>query len=374
MVSNKNNQLAFFELLRAGLWEKEARISQYSITDYSVIMKLAEEQSVVGLITSGLERVQDLKAPQVWLLQFIGSTLQIEQKNKSLNGFVAELIGLLRKQDIYTILVKGQGIAQCYERPLWRSSGDIDLLLSKDSYDKAKQLLLPLAEEVESEDRNFRHLGISFKGGCVVELHGTLHGGWSKKVDRIIDSVQRDVFYGGKVRSWMNGHTQVFLPGADEDVFFVFTHILQHFFKGGIGLRQICDWSRLLWTFRGKLDSGLLEKRLRSAGLMSEWKAFAAMAVEWLGTPVDAIPLYSEASCWKSKAKRIVDLVMDTGNFGHNRDESYKQNVFFTKRLVISFGRRFKDAARQFRIFPLDTMKVWCWVMKTGTKVAVRGK
>lgn len=325
-------------------------------------------------MTAGLEYVQDVKVPQDWVLQFVGETLQIEQTNKFLNGSVAELIELLRKQDIYALLVKGQGIAQCYERPLWRASGDVDLLLSDSNYKKAKLILEPVAIDIEPEDITFKHLGMNLIGGLVVELHGTLHGGWSKRVDNVIDSVQRDIFYGGQARSWMNGYTQVFLPGADEDVFFVFTHILQHFFKGGIGLRQICDWCRLLWTFRDKLDTELLEKRLRAAGLMTEWKSFAALAVEWLGMPNEAMPLYTEDSRWERKAKRIVDLVMETGNFGHSRDESYKQKVSFSTRLVISFGRRVKDAARQFRIFPYDTMKAWWWVMKTGMKVAVRGK
>lgn len=31
----------------------------------------------------------------------------------------------------------------------------------------------------------------------------------------------------------MDGKTQVFLPGADEDVVYVFTHFLGHFYKGG---------------------------------------------------------------------------------------------------------------------------------------------
>ena len=107
------NQLVFFELLRAGLWKKEARLSQYKDIDYSAIMKLAEEQFVVGLITAGLEYVSDVKVPKEVLLQFIGSTLQIEQQNKAMNEFVAWIIDLLRKQDVYSLLVKGQGIAQC---------------------------------------------------------------------------------------------------------------------------------------------------------------------------------------------------------------------------------------------------------------------
>ena len=52
MVLSQNQQ-AFFELLRAGLWEKEAQLSQYKDIDYSAIMKMAEEQSLLGIITAG---------------------------------------------------------------------------------------------------------------------------------------------------------------------------------------------------------------------------------------------------------------------------------------------------------------------------------
>ena len=75
-----NNIQAFFEIIRAGLWEKEASLSQFDNIDYAGILKLAEEQSVVGLVTAGLERVSDVKVPKEVLLQFIGSTLQIEQQ------------------------------------------------------------------------------------------------------------------------------------------------------------------------------------------------------------------------------------------------------------------------------------------------------
>lgn len=48
------------------------------------------------------------------------------QRNKTMNALVAELIKKLRNKDVYTLLVKGQVVAQCYERPLWRCAGDID--------------------------------------------------------------------------------------------------------------------------------------------------------------------------------------------------------------------------------------------------------
>ena len=361
-MSWDNNTLAFFELLRAGLWEKEARLSQYQDIDYSAIMQLAEEQSVVGLITAGLEQVKDVKVPQEWLLQFIGSTLQIEQQNQSMNEFVARLIERLRKEDVYAILVKGQGIAQCYEKPLWRASGDVDLLLSEANYEKAKNVLIPLAIDVEKEFKTFKHLGMTMQDGSVVELHGTLHSRLSNRVDSVIDLAQKDIFYGGNVRSWQNGNTTVFLPSPDNDVIFVFTHILHHYYIEGIGLRQICDWCRLLWTYKESINPRLLETRINEAGLVTEWKAFAALAVDWLGMPVEAMPLYSADKKWSRKAKQIVTFVLKSGNFGHNRQRATgKLNSALLKA---------KDFARHARVFPLDSVKFFWHFMLDGIRLA----
>ena len=123
-----------------------------------------------------------------------------------------------------------------------------------------------------------------------------------------------------EVRVWKNGETDVFLPAPDEDVFFVFTHFIKHFYKEGMNLRQICDWCRLLWTYRDSLNHGLLEKRIRKAGLTSEWKAFAALAVNYLGMPIDAVPLLDvrclkEDGRWKRKADKICTFILEVGNF-----------------------------------------------------------
>lgn len=101
-----------------------------------------------------------------------------------------------------------------------------------------------------------------------------------------------DVFCGGNVRSWECNGIQVFLPSPDNDVILVFTHFLHHFFIEGVGLRQICDWCRLLYTYKNSLNYGLLESRIRKMGLMSEWKAFASLAVDTLGMPVELMPFY----------------------------------------------------------------------------------
>lgn len=357
-MHNFQERQIFYELLRTGLWEKETRLSMYKGIDYTAIIQLAEDQSVVGLITAGLEYVQDIKVPQGLLLQFVGSTMQIEQRNKTMNGFVAYLIEVLRKNDVYAILVKGQGIAQCYEKPLWRSCGDIDLLLSDENYKKTKALLEQIADNSGKDTaKNTERLHQEYQiSGWTVELHGTMHTNLSRKIDKDIDEVQREVFYGGHVRSWVNEKTQVFLPRADEDVIFVFTHILQHLFLEGIGLRQICDWCRLLWTYKDSLNHGLLESRLRKMGLMSEWRVFASLAVQYLGMPVEAMPLYNDnhSANLRKKAERLMGFVLEVGNFGHNREVEWSNGF---KRRSALIWHRITDTIKLSRVFPIDAPK-----------------
>lgn len=331
---NSNNQQVFFALVRAGLWEKDVQLLPYGEVDYAEVMRLAQEQAVVGLVAAGLEHVTDVKVPQVWALQFAGQTIQLEQRNKAMNKFIADLVAKMREADIYTLLVKGQGIAQCYERPQWRASGDVDLLLSVENFEKAKSLLLPLSSGNKPECNYSKELGY-YINSWSVELHGTQRTGLSSRVDAEIDAVQRDLFYGGKVRPWNNEGTTIFLPAADEDVFIIFTHFIKHFYKeGGVTLRQMCDWCRLLWTYREVINVALLETRMKKAGLMNEWKAFAAFSVDYLGMPAEVMPLYSTDEKWKKKASIIVTFIIKGGEW-----------------------RKWRDTFMVARIFPWSTLK-----------------
>lgn len=373
MVKGNNTIDAFFALLRAGLWEKDTCLSTYSEINFKKVYNLAMEQSVVGLIAAGLEHIQDVKVPQEMDLKFVGSTLQLERRNTAMNVFVAQLIENFRDKGIYALLVKGQGIAECYERPQWRAGGDIDLFLSDNYYEAAKSVVLPLASSIEKEGIATKHLGMIIND-FNVELHGTLKCGLSIRVDRGLRCINNAILYEGKVRSWINGKTQVFLPSADEDAVYVFTHILGHFYKGGIGLRQLCDWCRLLWTNKKSINHGLLESRIRNMGLMSEWKAFGAFAVGYLGMPADAMPFYSSAKSWIKKADMICSFIMKVGNFGHNRDMSFYHSGSYYMQKIKSFGRRCGDMYRHFMIFPFDTLRFIPSIVFNGLRSAIRGE
>lgn len=99
-----NHQKVFGELIKAGIWERKVCLSLYNEIDFVEVYRLAEEQAVVGLVAAGIEHVVDVKVPQEVILTFIGSALQIEQRNIAMNSFIEALINKLREEDIYALL------------------------------------------------------------------------------------------------------------------------------------------------------------------------------------------------------------------------------------------------------------------------------
>ena len=69
-------------------------------------------------------------------------------------------------------------------------------------------------------------------------------------------------------------------------------------------------------------------------------------------------------------------FVLEVGNFGHNKvDQSTggKAKVYFWRKFV-SFWGRLSDMLRHFRIFPLDSIRFFSGVLRSGLHAAVRGE
>ena len=173
-------QEAFFAFLRVGLWEDVARVNDFrlevndnaQVINYEEVLSLAQKQSVVGLVSAGIE-VSKCSVPLTEKLKFVGLCIQIEQRNNETNCFINRMVKQMQENEIEALLVKGQGIAQCYTRPLWRISGDVDFFFKKEDYERAKALLLPKASDLVQEAKYTKSCGLTI-GEWFVEVHGTL--------------------------------------------------------------------------------------------------------------------------------------------------------------------------------------------------------
>ena len=362
----KENSL-FLELLKAGLWEQPVELAGYDKIGWEKILQLSNEQTVVGLVTAGIEHMGDRKIAKDSLRPFITKVGSIIVTNKQMNSFAESIFARMYEETIPAVLIKGQGIAQCYERPLWRSSGDIDILLDSEDYGRVVSFLSPIADKIGVELKDRQHHDFKIDG-WVVELHGSLRTDYLPRMNAMLGNLQRELFEGKKFREWQNGGVNILLPDLNYDILFVFCHIIQHFFQGGIGLRQVCDWCRLLWVARDVIDESFLENSLREMGLFSEWKAFGCVAVNYLGLERNRMPFYD--SRFSRKAGLIVDYIFKVGNFGKKRDMDYLRRSSFLKRKVISLRRQGGDLLFMTRIFPKDSLLLLCRYFIKGIKDA----
>ena len=364
---------AFFALLRAGLWEQEVSLASYGAVDCDALFEQARDQAVVGLVAAGQERVADERPTKEQMRRFREEVLDLEACNIEMNDIVTWLTERLAEEQIHPVLLRGAGVAQCYSRPLFRAIGDIDLLLDEKNYVRARTLLSPLAQSVGKERIYDKHLSMEF-ASCDLELHGTIRTGLSNRIDHGLDALRFEILKRGCVRIWRNEGVVIPLPDYDCDSILIFAHFLKHFYRGGVGLRQICDWCRLLWTGREAIDRTLLGQRLDSMGLMDAWKAFGALAVEVLGLPGDAMPFYVPARKWSRKAEGILAFILKSGNFGHKRGTGYYKKYPYWVRKAISMGRRMGDLCHHAFIFPRDVLRFSPHILLNGLRSALHGE
>lgn len=374
MNKTDRNTRVFFELLKGGLWEKGVSLLPFGEIDWDELYSISKDQAVVGLVAAGLEHVEDMKILKPMALPFLKSVFSTENRNLAMNSFISGLFSEQQGAKIETVLVKGQGIGQCYHRPLWRSAGDVDLLVNASEYEKAKAFLLAKADSAEKEFESYKHQEVHM-GEWHVELHGTLHSTLLKRLDNGLDKLQAEMFETKSFREWNNNGVRVFLPSPDYDCVFVFSHILQHFYKGGIGLRQICDWCRLLYTFKDELDHQLLQTRLRELGIIKEWMVFGQFAIQCLGYPSECMPLYEGSNALKRhRANLIKKYVLKMGNFGHNLDDDYYDKYSYVVRKVISFWRKGGLILFGMRVSPMNSLRYFFRFLGEGIVAVAHGQ
>jgi hypothetical protein len=335
-------------LLRAALWERGVDSSCFPAeTKWGDIYRLAQQQTVAALIYDALASLPAEQQPEpAFLRQWYVHLIKVEQSHKLLNQRLAEVTTLLRSEEIRSVLLKGQGVAQNYPNPARRQCGDIDLYIGKENYKKACDIAQKWdsAQEVERDDT--KHYSFHWRG-VTIELH---------RIALFLRKFQHWTEYhlmGDKLRRWSIDGTEVLLPPVNFDALYIFNHAYSHFILGGIGLRQLCDWALYLHTFANEIDRQQLKHDLDSFGLMRVWQIFGHIAVSYLGLVENEMPFYTDR--YKKRAEKVLGYILKDGNFGHHSSSS-KPSKNFLKRKLCTLLRILQRAWRLLSLFPKDTI------------------
>ncbi len=361
----------FFNILRKGLWGK-SEVDSFCPVDKRVweeVLWLSFSQTVAGNIADGLSGCLQGDVPQKVAMKLISASVSTEHHNRQMNAKIAQLIPKFERAGVSVVVVKGQAVAQCYKNPFSRMSGDIDLIVKPEDYERAKTIIRDLSGEEGTDDSEVKHYAARV-GDIEVEVHGTIHTSLSSKINDMLDEMQAEVLADGGSCIWNCNGVDVKVPSADFDALYIFLHLLQHFFCGGLGLRQLCDMAMALNAHKGEIDEQKLIKRLEQMKLVSEWKAFFAFLVNYLGLPEQEAPLYDDK--YVKQADRIWKYIRKTGNFGKNKSRRYGTNSSYLLRKAESLIRNASCFVNHIQLFPSDSFKFFGYYFVCGIKTAAK--
>lgn len=300
--------------------------------DWKGMQTWAEQQAIVGIFFSGIEKAEGLiSISREELFQWIGYVQRIEQQNRLVNKRCVELVKEFQNAGFDCSILKGQGNAMLYQAPLRRSPGDIDLLV----IDKRNTVTQYVKDRYPHTRTAYQHIDYPVFNDVPVEIH-------------YLPIYVNNPFYNLRLQRWFKNKGDkgcmvvnlpgdagsIFVPSNKFNVIYQLTHLMHHFFDEGIGLRQMIDYYYVMRRIEDPLQLPLykgknLEETLKYLGLwkfagavMYIMKEVLGLEEKFLIVPVD-----------ERRGKTLLNEILKGGNFGHysGLDQKNALKKFFQK-------------------------------------------
>lgn len=355
------NTEIFFKLLRNALWHQEESLSkELSPQVTSLILQMAKDQTVSGLIIDALIR-NDIHIGQKAVFESVGILEQIKETNRQLNKELLQFSNLMKQSQIEYVVVKGQTVASLYLEPLLRMPGDIDFLVS--DYRSSSKVIadawnIEFPESLIDKEVAFNHNGVTYELHTVLMQFGSHR---HRKVWRALMNTKPSIV---KIEN-----ADVLTVQPMVNAIYLFVHLFFHFIREGVGLRQLCDWAMLLKHYQNEIDSKKLESMLNSLGLINAFKAFGSILVDKLGLLAFPLKLTEKDRRYSEK---LLNDILKSGNFGHNIRQTAKLGFAYK---METLKRTARNCCCYFRLAPLELSLIiprLAWlnlkIMITGSK------
>ena len=351
----------FFILLRSAIWGTKPILPRVPTKEeWYRITKLSKEQTVIGIMMDAIAELPEEQRPDRELfIQWIMLQKFIEKMNIKMNSVIKTLFDGLQSKGIRAILLKGQGVAQNYLNPLHRQCGDIDLYIPEEHFNQALEHFASLGCEVENNPKSY-HAETVFKG-ILVEIHRNSSAYYTKRLQRRYNDITGAIIGNRNTTTTIDG-TEVEVLPCTANAFQLLSHTMRHIFSSGIALRQICDWVYFIHHNQKDIDREQFMAQLKTLQLYETYKAVTAIAVDYLGMPQE-FALCEISSKDKELSKKVLDLIMKYGNFGHygehnsiNTKWEYISSYLWKVRNCIRFRRIAGSEAWNFPIWQLHSI------------------
>ena len=350
----------FVELLQVSLGTREELSRVPSAVEWQGLFEEAQRQAIAGILACGIERLpKEQQPPQALLLQWIGQTLQIEQRNALTTKVCGEVVGQMERDGLRCCVLKGQANHRYYLEGMAnrRNCGDVDIwacpvhgegFMVKGS---VRRVLEYVDTHYERDGLCWLHCNFTHKSSVPVEVH--FHPSffsrpkYNKRFQQYFSDMEQCV---ERVR--IDG-VEIPAMKAEEDVIYQMNHIYRHLIDEGVGLRQIIDYYYLLVNGARLMVHGLDKATVMEIVSWLGMRKFAGALMyvlkELLGMPEKY--LLCEPS--EKDGRFLMEEILMSGNFGHGDPRMGDLATGgYLKSRVSQAWRRFKRNLRFVTSYP----------------------
>lgn len=257
--------LACLRLLVCG---QQVKFPELSEEQWKAIYEISCRQDLAHLVALAIEKNGSaLKIPEALVKKFK------QQKNMAVYRYtnqeyaLAEIGDVFSEQGIYFLPLKGSVLRYYYPEAWMRTSGDIDVLIHEEDFERAKDLLMEKCRfSYESKDKKDASF---YRDECV---HLELHLNLVKKDD--IERLCPEYI-------WKFVQKEGFRCRMRDEDFYAFhvEHMKNHFTTGGCGIRFFLD----LWVLKHRMEYDVEKRRkaMIDCGLSEFERAAGKLADVW---------------------------------------------------------------------------------------------
>ena len=309
-------QEQLLSLLRAALWEKKPDASDFKNVSWKDIIHLADIETVRGLLLDGISLLpRELMPDEDTVMDLAGRQNKIIQHNQVHRETIVQIDKALKATGITAVFMKGQITALRYPHTLHRQPGDIDFVVGKKDFQKTLDTL----DTIGKVDRKLihEHHGMAWVNGVTIEPHYKVHNYQRPSTDKAMQEMFSEVFPDKLIKTDIDGYKVNVFPPTFESVFLI-SHIVNHVYEEGLGLRQVIDYAMFLNKCADRIDWLQHDEYLYRMRMQRAFRIFACICVEYLGLnlPSQVEPFLYRETQW---ARKMIEDIMTVGNFGRGK-------------------------------------------------------
>ncbi len=350
----------FYDLVRVALGNQECLSKNPTAEEWAWLLEVAEKQAVDGITYSALEVLtrHRQKPTEDEMLDWFSFAEEIRNQNRIVNQRCKEVTELFANAGFKTCILKGQGNARLYKDPptsLFREAkdsaidpaidplnslcreayqlgslrvpGDIDIWVKGDKED----IIRFCRSKVGRTDVSSHHIEFPIFDDVPVEVHYTpsfsVVPRLNKRTLAFFKTFQTEEIH--RIDEEGNDFC-LNVPERKLNLAFQLSHMMRHFFHGGIGLRQMIDYYYLqrhaLCDVRGKKeDVRRLKEEVAESFEYLGMRKFAG-AVMWIMKEVLGMDdQYLIVAPDEKRGRMVLSEMMEGGNFGRYDERWTKQ-------------------------------------------------